>query len=87
MVRLADGERKRSLAEIQSNENVRIRSILFSMLRDLCRDLGIEEGDEVVCRKASSAVLILNARGRTVVLERDLARFIEVTGPAGKQTT
>ena len=56
------------------------------MLRDLCRDLGIEEGDEVVCRKASPAVLILRARGRTVVLERDLARFIEVTGAGDRQT-
>ena len=78
MVRLADGKRTRSLAEIASNENARIRSILFTMLRDLCRDLGLEEGDEVVCRKASSTVLILHARGKTIVLERDLARFIEI---------
>ena len=82
MVGLAAGERTRSLAEIETNQNVRIQSILFGMLRDLCRDLGLEEGDEVVCRKAANSVLILRARDRTVVLERDLARFIEVS-PAG----
>jgi Fe2+ transport system protein FeoA len=81
MVSLAEREQTRSLADIATNENVRIRSILFGMLRDLCRQLGLQEGDEVLCRKASPSVLILRARDRTVVLERDLARFIEVSSP------
>ena len=83
MVGLAtQGEQTRSLAEIETNENVCIRSILFGMLRELCRDLGIQEGDEVLCRKAAPSVLILRTRDRTVVLERDLARFIEVSRAA-----
>jgi hypothetical protein len=73
------GEAVRSLAHIEPRQHVRIRSILFSTLREFCRDIGLHEGDEVVCRRASATILVLRAaNGRTVLLERDRARFIEV---------
>lgn len=61
-------------------EVVEIRRILFDTIRDLCTDLGMSEGDIVRCRAdTASRLLIETPAGRTVVLERDLARFIQVS--------
>ena len=45
--------------------------------------MGLREGDEVVCKRGSSTMLVLVSEdGRTIVLDRDRARFIEVTAVA-----
>ena len=70
----------RSLAEIRPGQRVRVEPILFEMLKDLCRGIGIVEGDVVRCRRTSRAVVLLEvASGRTVILESDWARFVEVS--------
>ena len=72
-------DKPRSLADIHADETVLIDHVLFDTLRELCADLGIEEGAEVRCRRSTSAVLLLeNPQGRTVILDQDWARFIEV---------
>jgi hypothetical protein len=69
----------RSLAEIRPGESVRIEHILFDMLKDLCSGIGIAEGDVVRCRRTSNAVILLEtSTGRTVILDGDWARFVEV---------
>lgn len=70
----------RSLADIRRGETVRIRGILFGALRELCRNIGIQEGDDVRCRGASRAALLLETvDGRTAVLDSDWARFIQIS--------
>jgi len=74
----------RSLAAARTGEAVLIRRILFGALRALCRDLGVEEGDVVRCRAGSpSHVLLETSSGRTIPLERDWARFIQISAPSG----
>jgi hypothetical protein len=69
----------RSLAAIDTGEAVEIRRILFDVLRGLCADLGVQEGDVVRCRANTSSHLLLETpTGRTVALERDWARFVQV---------
>lgn len=69
----------RSLADIRPNERVSIKHVLFGTLKVLCGDLGLHEGAEVRCRRATRSVLVLeNERGRTVILDQDWARFVEV---------
>jgi hypothetical protein len=73
-------ERARCLAEVGPSETVRVERILFHLLKDLCYDLGLEEGDVLRCRRASRAFLVLEtAAGRTIIMEMDWARFIEVS--------
>lgn len=73
--------RARCLADVGVSETVRVERILFHVLKDLCYDLGVEEGDVVRCRRSSRSFLVLeNPAGRTIILEMDWARFIEV-GP------
>lgn len=73
----------RSLAAIVAGETVEIRRILFDAVRGLCTDLGVGEGDVVHCRADTPSHLLLDTpAGRTVALERDWARFIQV-GTAG----
>lgn len=73
----------RSLAAIVAGETVEIRRILFDAVRGLCTDLGVSEGDVVRCRADTPSHLLLDTpAGRTVALERDWARFIQV-GAAG----
>src|SRR5437763_985639 len=68
-----------SLAATSAGESVQIRRILFGALRALCADLGVREGDIVLCRAGTSSHLLLDTpEGRTVTLERDWARFIQV---------
>ena len=68
-----------SLAATRSGETVEVRRILFQGLREHCSDLDIHEGDVVRCRADTASQLILETtHGRTVALQRDWARFIEV---------
>jgi hypothetical protein len=76
----ATQELRRSLASVEADERIRVRSILFSLLRDDCARIGLREGDELVCKRASAAVLVLlSDDGRPIVMDRDRARFIEVS--------
>ena len=68
-----------SLAATKTGDLVQIRRILFNTLRTHCSALDIREGDVVRCRADSPSQLMLETRsGRTVALQRDYARFIQV---------
>ena len=68
-----------SLAATRTGDCVEIRRILFGALRDLCSDLGLFEGQWVRCRAGTTSQLMLETPdGRTVALQRDWARFIQV---------
>lgn len=68
-----------SLAATRTGDCVEIRRILFGALRDLCSDLGLFEGQWVRCRADTASQLMLETTdGRTVALQRDWARFIQV---------
>ena len=70
----------RSLAATGTGEAVEIRKILFGTLRDLCNQLDVHEGDVVKCRAGTATQLLLEtAHGRRVTLQRDWARFIQVS--------
>ena len=69
-----------SLAATRSGDRVRISRILFATLRAHCHDLGIHEGHLVRCRAGTLSQLLLETdAGRRVSLERDWARFIQVS--------
>jgi len=72
----------RSLATARAGEEVVIQRILFGALRNLCADLGVYEGDVVSCRAGISTHLVLRtATGRTIPLDREWARFIQISEP------
>ena len=76
---VTDG-RARSLAGVRPSERVRVDQILYGILRDLCHDIGLHEGDTVLCRSASSACLVLESdEHRRLVIDPDWARFISVS--------
>jgi hypothetical protein len=80
MLTLQSAARMRSLADIEPFEIVRIERILFDTLKDLCHGIGLAEGDVVSCRRASRAVLLLEtAERRTLIIDCDWARFIQVS--------
>lgn len=69
-----------SLAAARAGDVVVIRRILFGALRALCADLGLLEGDVVFCRAGTATHLVLRtAKDRTIPLDRDWARFIQVS--------
>lgn len=71
----------RWLAQALPDETVRIERMLFKVLRDLCIGLGVVEGDVVRCRTVTESIVLLETPGgRTIVIDQDWARFIEV-GP------
>jgi len=71
--------RQCSLAEVQADQLVRIEHILFDMLKDLCHGLGIVEGGVLRCRRTSRAIVLLESPvGRTIILDGDWARFVQV---------
>jgi hypothetical protein len=73
----------RSLAATGAGEAVEIRRILFDTLRRMCDQLDVHEGDVVTCRAGSQTQLLLETQhGRRVALQRDWARFIQVSSPA-----
>jgi hypothetical protein len=70
----------RSLADVAPEQTVRVERILFEMLRELCHSKGLDEGDLVECRRASDKVVILrNGAGRSVIVDADWARFVQVS--------
>jgi hypothetical protein len=70
----------RSLAAVVAGERLTVRRILFGALRALCAELGVKEGDTLTCRAGTATHILLETpSGRTVPLERDWARFIQVT--------
>jgi hypothetical protein len=73
----------RSLAAADTGEAIQIRRILFGALRALCADLGLREGEIIRCRAGTPSQLMLETpTGRVVALERDWARFIQVSTAA-----
>lgn len=74
----------RSLASARAGEAVMIRRILFGALRNLCADLGVFEGDVVSCRAGTSTHIVLRtSAGRTIPLDREWTRFIQISEPSG----
>jgi hypothetical protein len=75
----------RTLASLAPGEGGMVESFLFGVVRALCGDLGIREGETVHCRAGTGGVLILDTQdGHTVSLARDWARFIRLAAqPAG----
>jgi Fe2+ transport system protein FeoA len=68
-----------SLAAVRTGDRVRVQSILLEGARQYCEALGFAAGDVIRCRSAGrSALLLVNPVGRTVSLDRDWARFIQV---------
>jgi DNA-binding Xre family transcriptional regulator len=73
----------RSLAATGTGEAVEIRRILFDTLRSLCDELDVHEGDVVTCRAGTTTQLLLETtHGRRITLQRDWARFIQVSTAA-----
>jgi len=80
----ADRHQHRWLAQALPNETVRIERMLFKVLRDLCYGLGVAEGDIVRCKTVSESIVLLESPGgRTIVIDQDWARFIEVRSADG----
>jgi hypothetical protein len=76
-----------SLAGIETGDLVRIHSIPATGIRTYCEAVGIVAGDVLSCRNAARySLLLVTAQGRTVSLDRDRARFIRVSRPAGRTT-
>ena len=76
-------EPPRSLAGAGTGEAVEIKRILFDTLRNLCDELDVHEGDVVKCRAGTTTQLLLETQhGRRVTLQRDWARFIQVSTAA-----
>jgi Fe2+ transport system protein FeoA len=68
-----------SLAAVRTGDRVRVLSILLEGARLYCEALGFAAGDVIRCRHAGrSALLLVTPGGRTVSLDRDWARFIQV---------
>jgi hypothetical protein len=69
-----------SLAAVTSGDRVCIRNMMGDTVRSHCDAVGLTAGAVVQCRTAGRASLVLvDASGRTVSLDRDLARFIQVS--------
>lgn len=70
----------RSLAGVRPSERVRVDQILYGILRDVCHDIGLHEGDTVLCRSTSTSCLVLESeQHRRLVIDPDWARFISVS--------
>jgi len=79
--------RGRSLAGVHRGDVFRVERILFDELRTLCDRLDLHEGDVVECRTDAGPWLMLGtAHGRTVALERDWARFIQVASAGNSRS-
>jgi len=75
-----------NLHEVPTDERVRIRTILFDLLRQECAALGLHAGQCVRVRTRSVGGLLVElAEGGTVSLRREWTPFIEVEpdGPGG----
>lgn len=67
------------LANARPGLRYRICDLAFSMVRDRCRDLGLEQGQDVTCIEAGRwSICLERLDGRRVNLERDYAWFVQV---------
>ncbi len=72
--------RRESLAAAHSGERFTIARILGDGISDACAGLGLHAGDAARCRAATRYHIWIEAPGGGVVaLERDLARYVEVS--------
>lgn len=68
-----------SLAHARPGERIRIRRVHLSTNRAHCAELGIREGEEVVClRQTPMEVVVQFTESHTASLDREHARFVEV---------
>jgi len=71
----------RSLANMHGGETMIVRHIFFDTIRARCADVGIAEGDWLVCRTATpETVQVETPRGTIVNVDRGWGSFIQV-GP------
>jgi hypothetical protein len=76
----ASGVRSYRLADIQPNALVRVRYIVFDTLRDLCFGMGLREGERFRCEETGpDSIVLADAGGRAIRLNRAWARFISVS--------
>lgn len=69
-----------SLSALRPGQSGTIARIPLDSVRRHCSAVGLETGDRVLCRGSSAHVILLRtAKRTTIVLEHDLARWIEVT--------
>lgn len=70
----------RSMSELQTGDAVRVEAILLETIRALFDEVGVHEGETLVCRSATETLLLLEAvAGHIVVLARERARFVRVS--------
>jgi hypothetical protein len=70
----------RSMSELQTGDVVRVEAILLETMRALCDEVGVHEGETLVCRSATEKLLLLEAAaGHIVALPRERARFVRVS--------
>jgi hypothetical protein len=68
-----------ALASAKPGASYRIKQLPLAIVRDRCRELGLEEGEVVRCADNRTWLLQLERTdGRMVGLERDYARFVAV---------
>jgi hypothetical protein len=68
-----------ALAAAEHGVDYRITDIVFSMVRDRCRDLSLAEGEEIRCVDNQPSFLCLErSDGCRVSLERHYAWFVQV---------
>jgi hypothetical protein len=69
-----------SLAAVATGDRVRIQSIHFDAVSNVREEFGFLAGDVIHCRSAGRWSLLLDTPGgRTVSLDRDRVRFIQVS--------
>ena len=72
--------RWRSLTTVTPGSAVEVREILGEGLRAFCHEIGINEGEVLRCRAdGATHKIMVTASGRTIVIEQDYARFINVS--------
>lgn len=68
-----------SLAEIEPDQAVTVRRILFECLRRQCGELGLHEGDHLSLRGwRGEALLVRTGEGASLRCPAEFARFVEV---------
>lgn len=76
-----------SLSAVRAHDRVVIRRILFEELRELCAQLDLREGETVRWRAIGTHLFLETPKGRVVSLERDWARFVEVSSESQEVRT
>jgi Fe2+ transport system protein FeoA len=68
-----------TLSAARPGSQYRVTSLLFSLVRKRCRDLGIAEGDTLRClANGPGGVSLSRTDGRRLVLEREHGWFVQV---------